>query len=452
MPTATLLLFFLLLLALLAYALKLPSLALPIGIMTFSYKQIAALALPFLQSHDTIFNFIVAGPIVAVFIYHFSSRVKLGCHSSEGRVTMRLLWVFLGYFWFTSLWSPYLGFDSWKFLPYFAVYFWILPLLIDSDPEAVLKAFQLAWILTFLAALSLLLSPAFFLSPNTERMIIHYQAGRFEESNPLVLADLAAYLFQMSLLVLVWPLFSIERRRFSQFIHLILVASGLALGFWLAFNTSRGETVAGIFCGCLFLALVKGRSTLHSIFWLAGVMGTMFVSAALVLLLFSPKGGIEKWSARYSPDAIAEGSDQRHDLTSRNIHFALSSPTTFLFGKGARATEKQVGTWPHNHFAQAFGESGMFGLLLLCACCFLALRFGFRTLALTRESGDRPSLILTAFMLCLLIYQLIVLSKKGSLTFWDTYMWIAIAVYSFDRIQFFLRSTSSDNEPFEAIG
>lgn len=451
MSTATLILFVILLLASLAYAVNFPAIALPIGIMTYSYKQIAAVGVPFLQSHDTYFNFLIAGPIAFVFFKHLTSKIKFSCHSRDGKLAIILLWIFLIFFWASSLWSPFSGFDSWKFFPYFVVYFLILPLLIDEDPEIMIRAFQLAWALTFLGALCLLLSPAFYISPDIERMVVHFHSGRFDEANPLVLADMAAYLIMMSLLIFAWPVFSTENSRMSKVLNSLMVSLGLVLGTWLAFNTSRGETVSGIACSCLFIALIKGRSIFHSILWLVGLMASLVLSAALVLFMIHPLNSIEKWSARYSVSAIAEGSDIRGDMNKRNIRAALSTPAKFVFGIGARAAEQSSGEWPHNHFVQAFSETGIIGLTLLCVCFFLSLRFGLRTIAMARNLAHPPSLIFTSFILSLLIYQLIVLSKKGSLTFVDTYMWLAIAIYSFDRTQHFLLSFINEDMSFQTV-
>jgi len=440
MSTAVLLLFFVLLIASLAFTIKLPTLTLPIGIMTYAYKQIAAVAVPFFQNYDSLLNYLIAVPILATFLRYYFPKVRVGCESREGKLLMALVWAYLALFWMSSFWSPYYGQDSWKFLPYFVVYFWMLPLLIDDDPEVTIKAFRVAWFLTFAGAFGLLLSPAFHVTPDTERMVVHFQTGRFEEANPLVIADMGAYLVMMSLLLFIRNRTGSASSKALGLARSAAGLSGVALGLWLAFNTSRGETFSCMACGCLFLALVYGKSLLQSLLWLGGLLLSVVAVISLSLALFLPKSNVEKLSARYSQDAIMEGSGQRKDLNSKNIAFALSSPTDFLFGSGARASEKRIGAWPHNQFVQAFSETGILGLILLCTCFLLALRFGLRTLAMARHSDHRPALVLTAFVLSLFVYQILVLSKKGSLTFVDTYMWLAIAAYSFDRTQGFLRS------------
>lgn len=440
MSTAVLLLFFALLVALLGFTIKRPALALPIGILTYAYKQVAALAVPFLQSYDSLFNYLIAIPILATFLRHNFPKVRAGFETREGKLVMTLVWVYLGLFWMSSFWSPYFGLDSWKFLPYFAIYFWMLPLLIDADPEVTIKAFLVAWSLTFVGALGLLLSPAFHVTPNTERMVVHFQAGRFEDANPLVIADMGAYLVMMSLLLFTQNRSATGSHKLLEVARSTAGIAGVALGIWLAFNTSRGETFSCLACGCLFVALVNGKSLLQSMLWLGGLVFSLVVVVSLSFVLFLPKANIEKLSNRYTQDAIMEGSGQRKDLNSENIRFVLSSPTDFLFGLGARASEKRIGAWPHNQFVQAFSETGVLGLVLLSTCFFLALRFGLRTLTMARLSAHYPSLVFTAFVLSLFAYQILVLSKKGSLTFVDTYMWLAIAAYSFDRTQGFLSS------------
>lgn len=449
MATVVLLLFALMLVGFLVLAFRSSALAVPLGIMTYAYKQIASLALPFLQTQGALFNYMMAGAIGSIFMYNLVFKSPVGCRTRDGKIIIILVWIFLGLFWISSLWSPFYGNDSWKFLPYFVVYFWMLPLLVGR-PASMLKAFEKVWILTFVGGVALLLSPHFHFSQDLGRMVVHFQAGRFNEASPLAIADMGAYLLLMSVLVLLANRRSGEKKSFEMYIYVFQMLIGLALGLWLVFNTSRGETFAGILCGCLLVGLVIGKTIRQSIIWTAGIISVFAVSAIIVSAFLLPKGGISAWSERYSRTAITEGSADRKNLNSRTLEFATSSPAKFIFGIGARGCEKRLGMYPHNNFIQALGETGLLGLGLLCLCYGLAFRFGFKTLSMAKKFADNPSVIFTAFMLTLLIYQFFVLSKKGSLTFVDTYMWLAMAAFCFDRTQtMLLAQRFNDSEEME---
>ena len=95
--------------------------------------------------------------------------------------------------------------------------------------------------------------------------------------------------------------------------------------------------------------------------------------------------------------------------------------------------------YPHNNLMQALSETGIIGFALLCSCYVLTFRSGFRTLSLAKKQSNQEAVLLVAFMLSLLFYDLIIEGKKGSLTYVDTYMWLALAVFSFDRAQIELK-------------
>ncbi|GEM_PF-4745943 len=429
--------------AMLAYTFRKPAMAIPLGIMTYGYKQVASLALPMLQSQGALLNYAMAGMIAMVFMYNlFFRNPGVTCRTASGKAIQLAVWIFLLYFWVTLLWSPYYGSDPMKFVPYLLVYFAMLPALMDT-PVPMLRAFHGCWFLTILAVLGLMASPAFHLSPDLGRMTVHFEAGRVNEASPLAIADMGALLIIMSVMVLL-PQDSFPRdSKLFRAARKTLAVAGIGLGLWLAFNTSRGETMTGLACGCLLFALVKGKTTSQSLTWLVGAGVGLLLTLAMVFTLV-PKGGLSESAERYSPSAIAEGKDDRVGLSSHAIEMGLSSTKSFIFGKGARACEKELGMWPHNHFVQAFGEAGIIGLGLLIICCLMTLRFGFQTLALVRKSGDSSALLFTALALSLLIYQIIVLSKKGSLTFTDTYMWLSIGAFSFDRTQIWLLYTARE--------
>jgi hypothetical protein len=409
--------------------------------MTYAYKQISSLAVPLFQVRGAVFNYLMAAMIAIIYLYNLIVRHPgVNCRTREGKTLQILIWVFLLFFWMSILWSPFYGTDPWRFFPYFLVYFAMLPSLTEG-PELMLKAYVAVWALTLLATLGLMVSPAFHISPDIGRMVVHFQAGMYNEGNPLAIADMGAYLILLSICILLMQFHMGEIKGRLRTFWLFAGTTGLFMGLWLTFNTSRGETFTGIACACVLVALVKGRNLVQFLKWMAIQMSILAAVAALVFMLLLPKNKIEELSWRYSASSMAEASNDRTRLGRQTIEMALATPRDFLIGIGARGCEKRLGIYPHNHFVQAFGETGIIGFGLLCLVCFLAFRFGFHTLTASRRLDEGPAVIFTALILSLLVYQLIVLSKKGSLTFVDTVMWLAIAAFSFDRTQIMLRRT-----------
>lgn len=442
MSTIVLGFFFLAFIAIFFYAIRFPALVIPLGIMTYAYKQVASIIIISFQTKGATFNYMMAGMIALIYVYNMVVRNPgVNCQTRDGRSLQISLWIFLGFFWVSILWSPYYGNDTWRFLPYFVVYFAMLPSLIES-PEAMLKAFRVIWALTLLAGLGLLLSPAFKISPDIGRMVVHYETGQFNEGNPLAIADMGAYLILMSVCVLLTELVVNPENSLKRTVFILLAYAGISLGLWLAFNSSRGETFTVVICACLLIALVKGKNIGQYFLWMSGLISIIIVTVTIIFFLLLPRKDVSEFSWRYSRSSMTEASKDRMDLTTKTIEIALSSPKNFIMGIGARGCERRLGIYPHNHFVQAFGEMGIIGLSILSLSCLLTLKFGFRTLTLARRQTDSASVLFTAFIISLLVYELIVLSKKGSLTFVDTTMWISIAVFSFDRTQVLLLSNA----------
>ncbi len=438
MATLVLAVFFLAFVIMFAYAIRFPALGIPLAIMTYAYKQIASLAVPMFQTSGALFNYGMAAMITVIYLYNVIVRNPgVNCKTKRGKVLQVLVWLFLGFFWISILWSPFYGTDPWRFFPYFLVYFAMLPSLTEG-PEPMLRAYVAVWALTLLATLGLMVSPAFRISPDIGRMVVHFQSGLYNEGNPLAIADMGAYLILMSSCIFLMQTTQKENQGAAKVLWILAGGAGLAMGLWLTFNTSRGETFTGIACACVLVALVKGAGFTQYFKWMAYQVSVIAVLSALVFFVILPKSNLAEQSWRYSANSMAEASSDRMDLSAKTIEMALASPRNFLIGIGARGCEKRLGIYPHNHFVQAFGETGIIGFSLLCLACYLTFKFGLVTLAEARRMALQPAVIFTALMLSLFLYQLIVLSKKGSLTFVDTVMWLAIANFSFDRTEIML--------------
>ena len=112
MSTAVLASFFLAFLVMFGYAIRFPALAIPLGIMTYAYKQISSLAVPMFQVRGAVFNYLMAAMIAIVYMYNLIVRNPgVNCRTKEGKTLQILIWAFLLFFWVyeaCSLWdSPW---------------------------------------------------------------------------------------------------------------------------------------------------------------------------------------------------------------------------------------------------------------------------------------------------------------------------------------------------------
>lgn len=410
-----------------------PALAVPLGIMTYPYKQIVAIGVPSMHNMGPQFNYLMAGVIALVYLYNLIMKHPgVTTRTREAKYAQFFIWSYAAYFWISLLWSPFYGTEIMKVLPYFLIYFGLLPSLV-SKPGEMIGAFRWVWALTLLGTLALLASPAFFMSTDVGRMVVHIPGGRVEESSPLAIADMGAYLLILSAFEWMHQQFVPAGNRNVRSILKGLSVLGMALGTWLTFNTSRGELITGVFTACLLIGLVRGRNLRQYLSKGLGLLAGLVVVGAVLFMVVRPFMGKPDLSFRYSPEAIVEGSDSRMDLGARTIEFGLSSERNLVFGIGARGCERRLGMYPHNIFIQAFGETGILGLTLLGLATFLTLRFGFKVLARTKRSEDPIPMLFAALALALALYTIIVMGKKGSLAMVDTYMWLSMAVFCFDR-------------------
>lgn len=431
-----LILFVTLLCIALVYSLRFEPLIVALAVATYGLKQIVSVALPVLQIYDTIFNLVIAGMVIVLFVQKLLTQTLYGCRYRPSINALALVWIFLGLFWVSILWSPFSGGNSLRFFPYYVIYLLMLPFLI-GNPDQMIRAFRILWIILLVGCLGLLLSPYLEASSNLGRMVIKFQLGALEEGNPLALADTGVLLLLTSFMMIFYSGQKDNDRKIIKLMQLSIALIGVGTGFWIASIASRGETMAGIISVCFFVLLYKSKSLKQKTTIMTSFFLILFVGAIIAFTLISDY--YQELSPRYSRESLSEGSDIRKNLVENAIRMGLSSPQTSLVGVGARGCEERLGMYPHSNLVQAMSETGIIGFLLLCSCYFLTFRSGFRSLSLAKKQTNREVALFVSFILSLLLYDLIVENKKGSLIFVDTYMWLAIAIFSFDRAKASLR-------------
>ena len=202
----------------------------------------------------------MAGVIALVYLYNLILKHPgVTTNTKEAKYAQFFIWSYAAYFWISLLWSPFYKTEIMKVLPYFLIYFGLLPSLV-SKPGEMIRAFRWVWVLTLLGTVALLASPAFFMSTDVGRMVVHIPGGRVEESSPLAIADMGAYLLILSAYEWLHQHLVPGKNRTFRSVLLGLAVLGMGLGTWLTFNTSRGELITGIFSACLLVGLVRGRT------------------------------------------------------------------------------------------------------------------------------------------------------------------------------------------------
>jgi O-antigen ligase len=425
-------------------AVRKPALAVTLGIGTYGLEQIAAVILPVFRIHQSAFNIMIALVIVAAFVNNLFGGLK-AYQQRETFDVFLLVYAYLTLFWVSVYWSPDHDIDRvWPLLPYFLVYVLMLPLLV-RPPEEMIRAFGVLWGLFLVGFLGLALSPMLLFSAAIGRVVVAAGGDTDSGSNPLAFADAASYLALTSLMLI----FCVGKTwnpapRARQALKVALVG-GVILGFSMALISSRGETMACLVSGILLVVLLRVKRPSGAMRKV--VAGMLTGASVIVLLFFTFRGDIAKWAPRFDIDQLSTGVSVRRDIQAACVEFSWRSPRAIVLGLGGSTCEQRVGLYPHNELLQAFLETGVFGFVLFLSCYLFVVRLGLRTLAEAKSANSSEAVVITAFALALLTYELLVDSKKGSLTFPDSYMWLGLIAMMCDRAKSSLHSRPSVAQP-----
>ncbi len=435
--TTILTVFAIVLFAAMARALRLPALAVSLGIATYGLEQIVSIILPFFTVHQSAFNILIAVMIAGSFALSVDSRF-VPFETKEGFDITLLLFAFVALFVVSILWSPSTNL-SWVFdeIPYFAIYVVIIPRLVRC-PADMLKSLRVLWLILAIGLLGTALSPMLLFSIAAARVVIGSGLGEMDPgANPLAFADTAVLLALTSTLFLLQT--SAERcsSAITRTVGWLGMIGGIALGLSLAFISGRGETTAGLVSGAVLVILLTTRDSSR----LFGriVAGTAVFGGALFFAFIRLQDVIVGFAPRFATGNILIGVSVRGDLQGACIEAGMASATTIVFGLGANGCQALVGLYPHNELIQALAETGILGLTLLLMCYFFAFRFALRTIALAKRSGALDAVRVSALAISLMVYALLVANKRGVLTAPDSYMWVALSIGICDRARASLR-------------
>lgn len=420
------------------YSISFPALAVGLGIATFGLEQIAMIILPQFQVHRSLFNIIFGCFLCVSFTYNLL-KGKIGrFQTNRIKNIYMVLLLFILLFWISSLWSPFKDYkNSISYLPYYAIYLFILPLLV-SDPGQMIKAFSLLGIILLIGFLGLLMSGdlSILISSQIGRSQISLsQTDNNVFSNPLALADTGVLLGMISLLIFIVARKKIIKALFPGYRSIVMLVGlfGASLGLWVAFLSSKAETLFGLLMIVLFIILASAKNVRRALLYSTIAILIVIISATIIYFSFYEK--IIEYSPTFSKDDFIISWKVRIELITNALQLYTSKELAVLIGIGARGYEHVFGTWPHNASFQALCETGVIGLILYAAGIIMTIRFGLLIYKKARKEKNINAQIWTAFIICMLFYNIIMYHKKGTLAEHNMCMWIAFSAVAFDRVR-----------------
>ncbi len=419
-----------------------PPMALTALLVMFPLGIALQATLPIFAAHSWLFNVVIAGiagiailrmamsPMQSVVRYLFTPTFFASCGLYS--------WACLTLAWTPDSEAPLR--ELVNGLPY-----WIL--LLIAAPMLIQRVEDLDWLLPSLLYCGTLIAVMIILNPNFD-----YYAGRFgldlggrERTNPLQLGTLGG------MLVIVASLTFLRRGTVWS-----VAANGAALvaGAGIALlSGSRGNL---IFAVLVCLAFFPVAYRLHS---LRGLV----LSAVAGIVALAGLYGATRWFItsenmdRWDPTDLAASGDGRLRNVVDLLSEYASRPEMWLQGLGLSAF-RSINTGsgdPYSHvmLADALGETGLIGAVLLAIVAIAAWRSGRRLLSMLHD--DSSSRCNAVVVLALAAYYFALANKQGSFlgsSTLFTFLIIAARVEQELRTRNWAPVDEQDREPLEATG
>jgi hypothetical protein len=334
------------------------------------------------------------------------------------------LWVYVAYAAVTVLWSPLTNarpFPSGA-IAYVVLFLVIGPILLNGTRD-------LRTLMTISLVLGTVLGLLIVSNPNAEfirgRYVLRFASmGSATDSNPLAMADLGGYIAIISVL---------SRFQGAALLWFFIRGFAVLIGTILLLDSgSRGQV---IMAGVVIVAFYPIAHQIEDVRRFIGrvVLLGLVVIAVLFASQYLSAAGTER---RWESDAVLEASQGRI----ANIGILLSAwfkdPTKWLqgLGNGAFASLDTGSRQPyvHNVLAEALGEFGIVGLVLLGTALMSAViagrRLFVRFATFPFERADVAALLATA------TFSFLVSNKQGNIWVSMPTFMLLILVIRFERI------------------
>jgi O-antigen ligase len=428
--------FILLLFVAIIYSIKFPALAVALGVATFGLEQISLIILPQLQINKSLFNIILGSAIAISFLYNLFKRKINKISNKKTIIIFTLVLIYIGLYWISSLWSPFNDYEnSIGYLRYYIPYIILLPMII-SNPNQMITAFNILCIILLIGFIGLFITGDLNTLVSSQIGRAHvpiYTIGENIFTNPLTLADTGVLLSLSSIL-----LYISAKKRISNIkcfmprsIIMIMGFIGVGLGIWVAFLSSKAETIVGILCIIIYIILITAKN-IRRAFIIMFV--TILISGIVIMILYTTYyDNVIEYSPTFNKNKIEVSWNGRISIIIDALKNYASKNEFIVFGIGARGNEKIFGIWPHNAIIQSLTETGIVGLMIYIACILMTIKYGYNSYKKAKQEKDIKKIVWVGFVICLFLYNFVMSQKKGSLSTHDTYMWIVFSAIAFDR-------------------
>jgi len=396
---------------LLGLAIAKPIIALSLVITQFVLEQILQSYYPFFVTQNSAFNILVAIMAVLSFIWLITrsgNQIKFWNSATVATVF---------YFCFaaaSSFWSPNTETDNFSLatLVYIFIYILIGPILINSIMD-------LRNLFLYLLVIGTILAFLVLLNPNSEfirgRYLLKFAAvGSASDSNPLAMADLGGLLVVISGLLpppsknILWTI-----------IRILAFSTGSIL---LLDSGSRGQVLLSYFVVLIFFpisnVILNFKQFIFRIVILIGLIAIVVFSS-----IYFARSGTEK---RWQLDELQMASGGRLESIILLLSEWIKTPSRWVGGLGNNSfSQLDISShqpYVHNIIAEALGEFGIVGFLVLISLLFITIISGFKLFIKFKDFLLYRGVIGT--LLGVTFFMFLVSNKQGNI-------WVSIQLFMF---------------------
>ena len=402
-------------LSVVALALRRPGAALIMASCMFALKQWAQASGGVFAAHPSLTNWIAGAIVLGGVLLHLArGQLRLFACTRE-------FWLILGLYFYSLVsiaWAPLIdvSFRHWReALPYIGTMIVLAPLLVQSPRDLTFAYGGLLVIGTLLALLLLFTVPW-----DGRQIVLRYSGSDAEGGNPLTVGQLGGTLLILGVLY----------RGDGMSLILTLLKWGAAfVGLALvAKSASRGQLGAALLVAGAFWAIATPKkNTLKPVLAVVGMV-------ALIALAVVARNHF------LGDDRRFETSQMETDFAGRlgNAGVVLAhwaqSPVSMMFGIGNSASfdPRILGIYPHIVPVEILAEEGVVGFALFAAALFATAVAAIRELRDSSFDPGRRNLFVC--LLALWTYSFFLINKQGSLLLSQDFFLNSILLVSYRNL------------------
>lgn len=367
-----------------------PGIGAALGFLVFAIEQGLASGIPYFVARPALWNLLSAFIVLLL----LGSAIVRGSYRLRGffRPVFVSSLVFVAYFVWACSWGPMPDVQALAMGvgPYVAIQLVLVPLLIQSEPDA--RA-MFEWLVVCGVGIGLLALLHMDAARNAQRLQLGAAGSSGVGMNPMALSEACAL---AAMVLALWTKSTSNRwwalARWPLIIGCLAVA-GLA---------SRGEVFAALAAVTLATLMVPEGGLSQRSF---RVISTMLLGAVSLYLVLETAV-----STRYSVERLEGDAHVRYFASSTMLSVFGATPESWFRGLGTNYSMMLLGIYPHNQPVQALTEGGILG-----ACLWLAVHgFALRAyLGARSKCTTAPSRFVLRVATALWVYFLVIGLKRG---------------------------------------